>query len=403
MIDVSNQIEQEEIEPKIPSPTLKPLILCVDDEKIILDSLKLQLQSYFDESCVVELAESGEEGLGIIDELIESGYEYPHVIISDQIMPRMKGDEFLSKANDKCPESLRILLTGQADKDDIINAINKAGLYRYIPKPWDHMDLNLTVKEALLSYTQTKKIENQRDELLVLNHSLEEKVTERTKALKHEKTKADNLLLNILPDEIVEELKENGAVTPKHYELATIAFLDIVGFTILGKNLSPQEMINQLNVIFHDVDEVVEEFDLEKIKTLGDGYMFAGGVPVQNSSNPVDVVASCIRITERMTELRQKNLDMGMPGWDIRIGIHSGELVAGVIGKKKFAYDVWGTTVNTASRIESSGDAGKINISKATYDLVKDHFECEHRGEISMKNMGELDMYYVVGAKTNRK
>ena len=157
-----------------------PLVLCVDDEKIILDSLKLQLKGYFKNACHIELAESGEEALEIIDTLVDEGKRFPQVVISDQIMPTMRGDEFLSIVNEKCPDSLRILLTGQADKDDIISAINRAGLYRYIAKPWDHMDLNLTVKEAMLSYTQGKEIESQRDQLLVLNHSLEEKVIERT-------------------------------------------------------------------------------------------------------------------------------------------------------------------------------------------------------------------------------
>ncbi len=373
----------------------KPFILCVDDEKIILESLKMQFSTYFDGDCVIELAESGPEGLEIINELIEDEGTYPQVIISDQIMPGMKGDEFLSAVSLRCPTSIRILLTGQADKEDIISVINRAGLYRFIAKPWDNTDLNLTVKEALLSYNKSKEIEEQRDQLLVLNQNLEQKVKERTHELELEKEKSDELLFNILPDEIVEELKSNGHVAPRHYDLATIAFIDIVGFTLHGKDLQPQGMIDHLNIIFQSVDEIVDEFGLEKIKTMGDGYMFGGGVPTPNTTNPMDVVHASLCIMEQINQMKLKNLADGQPPWELRIGIHSGELVAGVIGKKKFAYDVWGKTVNTASRIESSGEAGRINISVDTYELIKDHFACEHRGKVSMKNMGLLDMYFV--------
>lgn len=390
-------MEEGNLQPAIVS---RPIILCVDDEKIILDSLKVQLSNYFDHECQIELAESGEEGLEIIQELLDLGDGFPHVIISDQIMPRMKGDEFLFKANQLCPDSLRILLTGQADKNDIINAINKAGLYRYIAKPWDNMDLNLTVKEAILAYCQTKEIEIQRDQLLVLNNTLEKKVKDRTQQLEVEKAKSDELLLNILPEEVITEIKEKGSAQPKHYDLATIAFIDIVGFTIHSRNLPPEMMIHELNVIFQAIDEVVYKYDLEKIKTLGDGYMLAGGIPTANTTNPVDVVKACLEIQERMKKIALKNaVDPMKPNWRVRIGVNSGELVAGVIGTNKFAYDVWGTTVNIASRVESAGMAERLNISQYTYELVKDHFDCEPRGKVQMKNMGEIDMYFVKGPR----
>lgn len=376
----------------------QPFILCVDDEKIILDSLKLQLSNYFEGGCQIEQAESGEEALEILRELSEEKTEV-HVIISDQIMPQMKGDAFLAKASQDFPESLRILLTGQADKDDIINAINKAGLYRYIPKPWDTADLNLTVKEALRSYLNSKRIREQRDELLILNRDLETKVQERTHELVLEKDKSELLLHNILPRDIAQELKNENEVKPRHYDLATIAFMDIVGFTSHSKNLTPNCIVEELNNIFHLIDEVVEQHDLEKIKTMGDGYMFGGGIPVENKSNPVDVVQACLEIQEKMRFHRIRNRRKSLPPWDLRIGIHSGELVAGVIGKKKFAYDVWGNTVNTASRIESSGVAGEVNISSSTYHLVKDHFDCTTRGKLQVKNMGSIEMYFVTARK----
>lgn len=371
-----------------------PIILCVDDEKIILDSLKLQLRSFFDGGCQIELAESGEEALEIINELMETG-QFPQVVISDQIMPGMKGDEFLAEVNKLCKDCLKILLTGQADKDHIINAINKARLYRYISKPWDQMDLNLTVKEALISYVKNKEIEYHRDQLLLLNQNLENKVIERTHQLAVEKEKSDKLLLNTLPEEIVEELKTHEKVEPRYYELATIAFIDIVGFSRLGMNLTPKKMVSEINIIFRIIDGIVDKYQLEKIKTLGDGYMLAGGIPVANQSNPLTVTKACLEIISEVEKLKKINAEKNLPLWDVRIGVNSGELVAGVIGIKKFAYDVWGSTVNIAQRVESTGEPGKVNISCHTYELIKHQFNCIERGMIAMKNMGEIEMYFV--------
>lgn len=372
-----------------------PIILCVDDEKIILDSLKIQFNNYFEDGCQIELAESAEEALEIIEDLQSSGEGVPQVIISDQIMPGMKGDEFLAKVNDKCKDSLKILLTGQADKEHIIAAINKARLYRYIAKPWDQMDLNLTVKEAILSYMRNREVEHHRDQLLMLNQTLEHKVTERTKELAREKERSEGLLLNILPESIMNELKDKNEVEPKHYDLATIAFIDIAGFTKQSAQLTPREMVNQLNFIFNIFDDIVDKYDLEKIKTLGDGYMIAGGIPEANSDNPHRVTEACLDIIEEIENIKESKIYSRLPKWDVRIGINSGELIAGVIGKNKFAYDVWGHTVNIASRIESRGEPGKVNISGNTYRYIKDSFNCIERGMISIKNMGEIDMYFV--------
>ncbi|WP_258097499.1 adenylate/guanylate cyclase domain-containing protein [Marinoscillum pacificum] len=374
---------------------IKPIILCVDDERIILDSLKVQLMKYFDGNCLVEIAESGDEGLEIIEDLIDEDGVFPHVIISDQIMPGMKGDEFLIQVSQRSPSSIRILLTGQAQKDDIINVINKAGLYRYIAKPWDNMDLNLTVREALVSFSKSKEIEAQRDQLLILNQNLEQKVQQRTMDLENQMQKTEELLHNILPAEVVQELKETGSVQPRHFNQATIAFMDIVGFTLHTKDLQPQEIIDQLNQIFKEIDLVIGEYGLEKIKTMGDGYMFGGGIPVPNQTNAVDVVHACVEILERIKEL--KKVHQFIDSWELRIGVHTGELIAGVIGSKKFTYDVWGQTVNIASRMESAGAPGRINISASTYNLIKEEFSCENRGKLAVKNMEDLEMYFVNG------
>ena len=373
----------------------KPIIICVDDERIILDSLRTQLRSYLKQDYNVETAQSGAEALELIDELIEDN-EAPYLVISDMIMPQMKGDELLSIVREKCPEALSILLTGQADKNDIIKVINTAGLYRYISKPWDTEDLNITVREALSAYVNSRELEEQRQRLIVNNRELEQKVRERTKKIEEQKEIADKLLMNVLPKEIAEELKEHGRSLPQFYEKVTVLFADLVGFTKIAEKMTPEELVQELDDCFQAFDEILERNHMEKIKTIGDGYMGAGGLPIQNDTNPIDAVKAGLEILTYMNKQNEKRMLQRKRTWQVRIGIHTGELVAGVIGKNKFAYDIWGDTVNLASRMESSGESDKVNISGLTYELVKDNFECIHRGKIQAKSKGDVDMYFVV-------
>lgn len=210
-----------------------------------------------------------------------------------------------------------------------------------------------------------------------------------------EKEKSENLLLNILPKATADELKNQGFATPRHYDLATVMFTDFKGFTQITEQLTPEALIESLDQCFLAMDEIIERHGLEKIKTIGDSYMCAGGIPISNTSNPIDTVKAALEIQTFMAKWTEDQRRNGHPGWELRIGIHSGPLVAGVVGKKKFAYDIWGDTVNTASRMESSGQAGKINISGPTYELVKDHFPCTYRGKVNAKNKGDVDMYFV--------
>lgn len=382
----------------------KPVILCVDDEKVVLDSLKTQLKNFLSHTCTVEVAESGEEALELIEDLLEDFGEPPYLVISDMIMPQMKGDELLSKVREKCPTTLSILLTGQAEKIDIINAINTAGLYRYIPKPWEAEDLNVTVREAMTAFANARELENQKEQLILMNKELERKVMDRTakiveqnKELEKEKKKSDDLLLNILPKEVAEELKENGKAMPTFYDQSTVLFSDLVGFTQIAEKMTPVELVQQLDACFHAFDEIVERNNLEKIKTIGDGYLAAGGLPVSNDTNPEDAVNAAIEMIAYMKDLNELRGEQHKGVWQLRVGIHTGELIAGVVGKNKFVYDIWGDTVNNASRMESGGEAGEINISQATYELVKDKYKCEHRGKLEVKGKGDADMYFVVG------
>jgi len=216
-----------------------------------------------------------------------------------------------------------------------------------------------------------------------------------TKNLNQERAKSDSLLLNILPASVAEELKSEDSVAPRHYESASVLFTDFVGFTQIAEGMTPEQLIDELDHCFSRFDEIARRHNLEKIKTIGDSYMAVGGVPLANNTNAVDGVRAALEIQQFMLELSERKKALNQPCWQLRLGIHTGPLVAGVIGREKFAYDVWGDTVNTASRLESAGVAGRINISEATYERVKDSFDCEYRGKIAAKHKGEIDMYFV--------
>jgi len=220
-------------------------------------------------------------------------------------------------------------------------------------------------------------------------------VRKTKKIIEDEKDRSDKLLLNILPHETANELKEKGSATPKHYDKVSVLFTDFKGFTKIAEKLTAQELIEELNYCFFEFDKIIDKHNLEKIKTIGDAYMCAGGIPAANDTNPVDIVKAGLEIKQFMEQLKVDREKEGKDYWELRIGIHTGEVVAGVVGKNKFAYDIWGDAVNTASRMESSGIPGQVNISGTTFELIKDHFICTHRGKIQAKNKGEIDMYIV--------
>lgn len=210
-----------------------------------------------------------------------------------------------------------------------------------------------------------------------------------------EKKRSDELLLNILPEEVAEELKAKGEADAVQIDQATVLFTDFKGFTAMSESLSPKELVRDLNECFSAFDRITEKYGIEKIKTIGDSYMAAGGLPTPNSTHAADVVRAALEMRDFIAAGKSKKLSAGQPYFEVRIGVHTGPVVAGIVGVKKFQYDIWGDTVNTASRMESSGEAGKVNVSSTTYALVKDHFTCSHRGKISAKGKGEVDMYFV--------
>ena len=210
--------------------------------------------------------------------------------------------------------------------------------------------------------------------------------------------RSDELLLNILPEEVADELKASGRAEAKQFEEVTVLFTDFKNFTTMSEELTPQELVNEINYCYSEFDSIITRYGIEKIKTIGDSYMCVGGLPVASKTHAVDVVKVAMEIRDFMLQEKKKREAAGKQYYEIRIGCHTGPVVAGIVGTKKFAYDIWGDTVNIASRMESSGEAGKINISGATYELLKDKFSCTYRGKIQAKNKGEIDMYFVEGS-----
>jgi adenylate cyclase len=217
----------------------------------------------------------------------------------------------------------------------------------------------------------------------------------KNKIIEEEKKRSDALLLNILPFELANELKANGSAQARNYESVTVLFTDFKDFTKISERLSPKHLVDEIDHCFRAFDDIVEKYNIEKIKTIGDAYLCAGGIPSKDTHDPIKVVKAALEIRHFIDTIKAERQGTDRPYFEIRIGIHTGPLVAGVVGSKKFAYDIWGDTVNTAARMEQNSEPGQVNISEATYQLVKEYFNCTHRGKLYAKNKGEIDMYFV--------
>lgn len=216
-------------------------------------------------------------------------------------------------------------------------------------------------------------------------------------ALEDEQRKSDELLRNILPASVARELKEKGEVEPRYYDAVTIMFTDFKGFTRIAENAEPRMLINDLHQYFCAFDEIISRHGLEKLKTIGDSYMCVGGLPEESRTHAPDACAAALEILDFMTRVNSQREKMRMAPWELRIGLHTGGVMAGVVGRSKFTYDIWGDAVNVASRMESTGEPGRIVLSDTTYNLVRDRFACTHRGTVEAKNRGSLETYFLDG------
>jgi class 3 adenylate cyclase len=265
---------------------------------------------------------------------------------------------------------------------------------------WQFASTNLSLVKQLdevnrLSDVNLKQEQEKQQILQNQNDLLEKQVDERTFELQKEKQKTENLLLNILPHEVAEELKENGSSEAKYYDEVSVLFTDFVNFTQSSEKMGAEKMLVELNECFTAFDMIMEKHGLEKIKTIGDAYLAVCGLPMKNDCHAYQTVLVALDIIKFIEERKKTHPE----ALDIRIGVNSGSLIAGIVGVKKFAYDIWGDTVNTAARMEQNSEKGKINISESTYQLVKDKINCEYRGKIHTKGKGDMDMYFALETK----
>ena len=268
---------------------------------------------------------------------------------------------------------------------------------------------NKEVKSILLlenSLTSEKDIELQFLEKLcsqvglaidhsILTELLEEKLEDRAKEIQEERDKSEKLLRNILPEAVAQELKIHGKIKARKFDNVSVLFTDFKDFSKFSETLNAEQIIEEIDNCYKAFDAIVEKYNIEKIKTIGDAYMCAGGIPSPRDNHENDIVNAALEMIDYIDKSNAERVSRGIPPLDIRAGIHSGPVIAGIVGSKKYAYDIWGPTVNIAARMESSGEPGKLNVSGATYLKIKDKFTCEFRGQIKAKSVGAVDMYFV--------
>lgn len=245
---------------------------------------------------------------------------------------------------------------------------------------------------------RTKEIQKQNEKIEAQKKKIEEeknKVVEQQKLLEIEKDKTEKLLKNVIPESTAEELKKRGKARARAYRTVSVLFTDFVGFTKISEKMNPTELVKKLDVYFTKFDEIIVNNNLEKIKTIGDAYMCAGGVPVRNKTNPIDTCLAALQIQEYMRQRKEEAIEKDLEYWDLRLGINTGEVTAGVIGSERLAYDIWGATVNQAQRMEMLGEPGKVTITGATHQLIEPYFDTSFKGKAQSKSRGLIDMYVV--------
>ena len=398
-------------------------ILAVDDEPdmeaLISQRFRKQIRENLYEFV---FARNGNEAL---EKLAE--HQEISLVLTDINMPGMDGLTLLSKIKELQKPIQSLVISAYGDLKNIRTAMNQ-GAFDFLIKPIDFQDFEITLNKTIenilfvaksleneqqLNKEREEKIKAQEELLVQLKHNadivsqqnivLEAKVQERTQELiskneiiSKERDKSDQLLLNILPLEIAQELKDSGTTEAKHFDEVTVMFTDFKDFTKIAANMTPKQLVAEIDTCFKAFDIIIDKYQIEKIKTIGDSYMVAAGLPKVNKTHAIDIVNAAKEIQLFMQEHilnNQKNNIVGLG--QLRIGIHTGPIVAGVVGTKKFAYDIWGDAVNLASRMESYGEPGKVNISGNTFLHVKDQFNCTYRGEIAVKNKGDVAMYFV--------
>ncbi len=348
-------------------------ILIVDDDPLNRLLVQTCLE---DQGFQVAEATNGQEALDML-----GTFTYD-VILLDLEMPVMNGFEVLNRV--KADPQLRhipvIVISALDEMQSVLRCI-EMGAADHLPKPFDPVLLKARVNASLSS----KHL-----------HDMEQAYLEQIRA---EQQKSEQLLLNILPAPIAEQLKQGKTSIAEHFPAVSVMFIDLVGFTPFVAQHSPAEMLSLLNTVFLAFDQLADQYGLEKIKTIGDAYMIAGGLPIPRTNHleaVTDMALDAHREMERLTRTGQ------IPPFQVRIGIHTGPVVAGVIGRRKFAYDLWGDTVNTASRLHTHAIGGGTCVSEAVYHLLKDRYEFVEHGVVQLKGLREMQTYWLKGKKEER-
>lgn len=338
------------------------VVLAVDDDALVRRTLHRWLLA---RGYTVHLAECGAEALRLLD-------QHPEVqlVISDNDMPGMSGLELLEEIRRRFPKVFRIMLTGTGDLRVLMRAINENEIYRFVEKPWDDEILSSALHLAF--------------EAISLQDELD-----------REKARSEQLLHNVLPQPIGERLKRGEAPIADTFPDVTILFSDLVGFTELSARMPAADLVEMLNEIFSELDALAAKHGVEKIKTIGDAYLAVAGIPVPREDHAqaiAEMAIDMLLVQQQYAQRRRLPLQM-------RIGVNTGPVVAGVIGKHKFTYDLWGDAVNVASRMESHGVAGRIQITEATYRRLGDRYVTEERGEVDVKGKGTMTTWWLLGRK----
>jgi class 3 adenylate cyclase len=362
-----------------PSP-YRGLFLVVDDNENNREVLSRRLLRDGHE---VMLAERGRQALRMLHR-----YNFDLVLL-DMMMPEMDGAEVLSeiKRSPDLRELPVIMITAVDEIETVVRCID-LGADDYLLKPFNPALLRARVN-SLLERKRLREQEKQQ----------KEELRQALVDLESQRRRSEELILNILPPVVALELAEKGAVNPMYFEDVTIVFADIVSFTRWTEQLPADELVTILHEYFVEFDRIMEIYGVEKLKTIGDCYMFAGGLPIRTVSHPVDCVLAALQLSRSV----QQRAESGPVNWEVRIGIHTGPVIAGVVGLHKFAFDIWGEAVNFSSRMQSSGHPGRVNLSPSTYTRVKDFFDCEKRPQVPIKDGREVDMYVVNGISTRLK
>jgi class 3 adenylate cyclase len=348
-------------------------VLLVDDSRLIRMGLRRSLESIG----LQDITEAN-HGKEAIEMLVRQPFD---LMLLDMEMPEMNGMEVLQVLRDSPhhPWPPVIVISGGTGLDDAVRCI-ELGAEDYLPKPF-----NPVLLRARVTTSVDKKQLRDQDALRM------RQLKRQHEALSEEKAKTEQLLLNILPGSIAKRLKSGEERIADACPSVSVLFADMVGFTKMSRTMSASELVRLLGDLFSRFDLITEKHGLEKIKTIGDCYMLAGGVPVAREDHAVATTLAALEMCQALQELHETTGG----GLNMRIGIHSGPLVAGVIGIRKFTYDLWGDTVNVASRMESTGQPGKIHISSATAELLKGHFELSPRGMIEVKSLGQVETFFV--------